>query len=317
MNREILAIVPHAPGAESAVAERLPEGTMVQSSGDWTVVLSTGRRHSAFGRALRRQRIKDAPQRLRQLEALMPLGPVLPAVPGHIVSVDDIPGLLAANSDLLARLSARAFGKVQYQIAVEWPPADVLEKFRDTPEIAPLFAAPVVTSEAMTRAVTRLADRLGATVIAEVEPYADEIAELPITETMVCNVVLLVDAAQVSALDTSVEAVDAIWPEGFLIKQVGPGPATSFCAFRVLRHGPKSLARARRVLDLPAVCAIDEVARARQAALRRGDLAASDIRTAAQLLEARARMLGEGDHVYLLEAQSEAARPRAQQAAIA
>ncbi|MEO1153345.1 MAG: GvpL/GvpF family gas vesicle protein [Pseudomonadota bacterium] len=312
MKREIVAILPRLP--EGSI---LPERTLAHHFEDWSVVVSTSRIPARFGQALRRQRVQEAPRRLRQLEDLMALGPVLPAIPGASVPVEILGDLCAANAITLQRLCARATGKVQYQITVSWTAADVLDRFRDTAEIAPLFAGSVVTAEAMARAVTRLATRLSLRILSELEPIGAEIVELPTEDGMVCNLVLLIDAGRIPALETAVEAVDAIWPEGFRIQQIGPAPATSFCAFRVRRYGPRSLARARRALDVAPGCTAQDIAHARRTCLRQADASVEGIRTAAEVLTAQARLRTAPDHVYLLELHSEAARPATQQVAIA
>lgn len=286
MTIELLALIPDADGPA-------PEAPfqVVAAGGVWAVfVPALPRWHP--GRALRRQRLERAAERQAWLEALMPHGTVLPVAPDTRLAPDETGALIAANEALIAHLAARLAGGVQYQVSLSWAEAEVLGRFRDAPEIAPLFAAGTVTGPALAGAVTRLAERLSGEAMARLSAVADEIAELPRDDGMLVNAVLLLPPARAAALDAVIEAIDALWPEGFRIRQIGPGPAASFGTLRLNRHGADAVARAHAELGLRQPATAAAIAAARKSALleRPGD--AATIRHAARLACAALRTGG-------------------------
>jgi len=307
MKHDIVAILSASHGLNHDAA--LPPGTAADHFGDWAVVRATNPAAAPFGAGLRRRRIKEAPRRQKQLEDLMALGTVVPVLPGQPIARRDHAALIAANAPLLRQAASRVAETVQYQIVVHWTPEDVLGRFRDAPEIAPLFTATAVLPNTLTQAVQRLAGRLAAEIAGLLSPVAQEVAELPTEDAMVINLVLLVDRARIDALERAVEAVDAIWPEGLRIQQIGPGPATSFSALRFTRYGPNALLQAQRLLGLDESCSAQDVEVARKEALRLGAAPAAELRQAAALLTARAALPAGTRHLYLADIHAETARP--------
>lgn len=298
MKHEILALVPGAPAIDG------PDCFRVKRAEGATAILVPMKSRVLTGKALRRHRLSAAARRQAWLEALMPAGPVLAFAPGARIKSDEVPALVRANRVLLDSLTERLQGRVQFQISVSWTEEEVLTRFRTAPEIAPLFAGPTVASADLTRAVSALAARLSRTIAAHLAPVACDIADLPLDTGMVTNHVVLVRSEREPDLDSALEAIDAIWTEGFTIRQIGPAPASSFATLRLRRHRPREVKRAHQCLGLSGAPTDADIQRARQACLRMPDVDAAQIRHATRLSFA-AHVTGSGEDVLLLDQWSE------------
>ncbi|MEL6644562.1 MAG: GvpL/GvpF family gas vesicle protein [Pseudomonadota bacterium] len=311
MTHELLAVI------LGTLPDTLPDPLVVVGSGDLVAVLLPARTGFSLRNALRRQRVADAPRRMELLETLMPFGPVMPAVPGVRLSLEATSELLAVNAPLIQTGMDRLRGKSQFQIKVTWQQDRVLHRFRDTPELGPLFAAGEVAPRQVTSAVERLSARLHAQIADTLDEIAVECAELPREEAMIANTVLLVCDEAHHVLDAAVQKIDAIWPDGFRIQQIGPSPAMSFCALRVEAIGRAEQAAARRLLETPADTSLLDVQRARQAALRAGLKPADHIRRAARIVEAELRLSQPASQLHLVELYGDAQSWHPTQVAVA
>lgn len=276
----------------------------VQAS-NYTAVFAPVRSGAGFGNALRRNRLRAAPERQAWLESLMPHGPVLPFAPGAYLDPDLAEDMVVTNRRMLDDLTDRLTHKVQYQITVSWAEDRVLDHFRDAPEIAPLFQSGRVTPNALAGAVARLSDRLSTVISAKLSSVVSDFAELPRDTGMVSNSVVLIDASDELILDAVLEAIDALWSDGFRIRQIGPSPATSFATLRPQRHSQRDLRAAFRRLGLQPSASSAAIRESRQQLLRDAGAQVEAIRTAARLAEAAADLGGTDRGAVLLSIWSE------------
>ena len=245
------------------------------------------------GAALRRAAALKALVRQRRLEALAPLGTVLPAAPGT-PPPDDLAAFARANAPALAAAFERLCGHAQFQVLVAWDAPRAARRFAAAPELSGLPRRP--HRAAREAAVAALARRLGDGIANRLAATATDAIRLPDTEGGLANLVLLVDDTERVALEATLEEIDALWKEGLRIRLVGPSPALSFARAQLETVGPDDLADAARRLGadpgLP-------VAPAAIAGLRRRALAATggpdaplpaEIDRAATLLAACARL---------------------------
>lgn len=307
MKRDLLAILPALRDGA-----RLPDGLVSCPQGRWTAILANRATTPAWRPLLRRQRLSQAAERQRMLEALMPLGPVLAALPGTALTTEEAANLIVANTPLLERLAENARGKVQFQVSISWQADRVLDRFRGEPELASLFKSDQVTSAALIAGVTRLSDRLRAQAMGRLGRVACALTELPREQDMLANAVLLIEDRDEPALDAALEQIDSIWSDGLHIRQIGPGPAMSFNALDVREIDGAQLADARRCLDLPQTAAPDDIDAARQQKLRRPGAPVDEIRSAAQVLTALSRLAPGTNRLHLAVPWSEPGAEMAQ-----
>lgn len=293
MKLEILALLPGDP-----VVPRSPDYDATALR-DFTAVTIPATPPWIAGPALRRHRLKSASRRQRWLEQLMTSATVLPFAPGHTLERDEIERMIIANSEMLGDLVTRLGGKVQYQVTVSWSENEVLHRFRSAPEIAPLFDAGAVSGGAVAGAVSRLASRLSQVMAARLDAVAVDCTELPLEQGALLNAVLLIQDGREAALDAVLEEIDGIWPEGLRIRQIGPGPAVSFATLRLVRQRPSDVTRALTCLGLKSLEGAEEIGAARNRLLRDPASDANEIRTAARIATAAAR-LGRTDRAFHL-----------------
>ncbi|MEM6939781.1 MAG: GvpL/GvpF family gas vesicle protein [Pseudomonadota bacterium] len=217
-------------------------------------------------RPAKRKALKTAVQRQRWLEALMPHGTVLPALPGARLAVPEVADFIDGNRPLLDRLAARLDQKVQFQVSITW---DALAA-----------TGRGLESEILQNKISGLLAQVAVDQIAL--PRADE--------NMVCNWVLLIDVRDEPALDATLAEIDGIWTEGFHIKVVGPSPALSFGSLGVRQTRATDVAAATITLGVSASVGVQEIKRARQLALKRASPAMREtIKNAAETLSVQAR----------------------------
>lgn len=213
-------------------AAPMQEMLMVPQDGLTAVLCATPRPAFRMPKS-RRDVLSSAAQFLRLQESCLPLGTVLPAEANASLCVEGTSRFLQANQPVLSRLMQRFSGQVQVQVTVRWDESSVLVHFRDTPEIAPLFTATKPTPQMLTQAIGQLAQRLSAQIDDLLSPVATEMSPLPIAPGVLWNGVVLVAGHSLDALSSAVEAIDAIWTEGFQIRQIGPAPIASFALIGV------------------------------------------------------------------------------------
>ncbi len=217
-----------------------PEVQMV-THGGLTAVLAAAPRPAMRLLQSRREMMLEAATRLRWQEACLPLGTLLPAQANCSLSHGGAVAFLQANQPQLSRLMRRFAGHVQVQVTVSWQEDGVLARFRDSPELAPLFTEGRSTPAALTEAITRLSSRLSEGIGHQLASVGIEISQLPVTSSVLWNGAVLVPLSGLEALSGVVEAIDAIWSEGLQIRQIGPAPVGSFVTLELDRiTGPQA-----------------------------------------------------------------------------
>lgn len=232
--------------------------------------------------------LAEAAERLRLQEACLPLATLLPVQPGASLSLAGCGRFLQANQPLLAQLMQRYTGLVQVQITLRWQEEAVLTRFRDHPAVAALFTMPQPGPQHLVDAVSNLSVSLSARITDLLSRAAMEVITLPVAPSVLWNGVVLLPRTALSGLDTAVEKIDAIWSEGFTIRQIGPAPIASFALITLEPVTAAEVARARAAFGAaPSV----------HAGLRAGLMAAGDnaalregLRRQARIAEAAARL---------------------------
>ena len=181
----------------------------------------------------------------------------------------------------------------------------MLDHFRDAPEIVPLFTGPSVSPSALRAAVNRLITRLQGEIWQMLQPVAKEVLTLPVTEDVLINAALLISRQDLFNLDLAVERIDALWTEGFHIRQIGPSPAVSFALLDPVWHPAASIRGAYGTLGLLPSASTEDIALARRIALKRAGSNIGQVRLAAQLLAAASQVNDVGEGLFLCQVRSE------------
>ena len=250
-----------------------PDDLLMVSAGQYRVVLAKARRLNWRDRT-RKAALRGLVDRQRDFERLMTCGTVLPVLPGTQIAASAVPVLVAANEPLLDRLARQLAGRVQFQITIHWPDDAAAAYFGWPDDVA----------------ATRGAAALRARVFATVADASEDQTELPSAPGVFFNSVVLVPNDAVARLDVALEDIDAIWPDGFRIRCVGPSPAVSFASLGMHKITPKAVQAARAALALPPGATGEAIAAARRRVLMssKPDLRPA-LTTAADLLEASTR----------------------------
>lgn len=295
---DLIAILPGVAAPEPG-----PDMQVI-SAIEFSAVLATKPRHVITLPQSRKQVLQDAATRQARLERLMTFGPVLPVRPGSTVKPQTIPATLRANLPLLHNLADWLCDLHQYQITVSWPPEDALRHFRDAPELAPVFAAARVQADMLSQAVTDLSNRLRQQMRQFLEPVLSDVIPLPTTPEVLLNLAVLVPQSKEAELDAALGQIDAIWTEGFTIRQIGPSPATSFALLELCPVKTQEVQTAKRILKVGNAVK-DNISQARRQALMKPGADADAIRKAAQVLYASRRAGDAGADFALLRVTSQ------------
>ncbi|MEM8537578.1 MAG: GvpL/GvpF family gas vesicle protein [Pseudomonadota bacterium] len=237
----------------------------------------------------RKAALQGAARRQAMLEAVMPLGTVLPFRPGQQLTPDDVAPLIDANRSLIDTLQQRFAGLVQYQITVTWQAEGVLKRFRASPELAPLFAAGHANASQIQFAVSRLAERLSGDMQDMLAGTVAECTQLPRVDGMILNSVVLLPESAEAALDAALAQIDAIWADGLHIRQVGPAPPASFATLDPQFVTVGMVAAALETLGIAAGASETAIMTARKDALRRTSAAQEEVNRASEILLAQRR----------------------------
>ncbi|MFT6223464.1 MAG: hypothetical protein ACJA1F_001308 [Paracoccaceae bacterium] len=299
-SHELIAILPGRPKALA-----IEDVEFIQND-DFTAVLRRIPRRLLKLPQSRHTRLRAAGQRQLYLETLMSSGTVLPALPDILLDPQEAVTLLRTNSPMLERLSQRMEQRIQYQITIEWQVDKILEHFRTAPEIAPLFENGPTSVKSIEAAVSKMRDRLNTQISTLLQTACEDMIGLPHDNGVLWNMVVLTTQNDQFALDQAIEAIDAIWTDGFRIRQIGPAPAGSFTSLSLDRISWKTLDDALAVLDLQDWDGVEDVRRIRHRLLKQqrqkaanNDANLHEIRNAAHIIEA-ARRAGNIDTGELL-----------------
>lgn len=252
----------------------LPKGLSGVACDDFQVVLA-GKPRAQLLRASRKRLLRAASNRQQVLEHLMLYGTVLPALPGMALKSDEAEDFVAANRAILDPLRKRLAGAVQFQVTVGWNKVEAASRFNATQPQA-------------------LADDWCARFATILDAVAIEQIRLPATHEVSFNAVVRIMAQDEPRLDTAVSQIDALWPDGLRVRQIGPSPAVSFGSLGVRRVSPAQVRAARAVLGIDGAVAEAEVDQARHSALKTARSADwAMIKKAADVLRACARAGGQ------------------------
>lgn len=265
--------------------------------GQYTAVLSAAPRKAIQLPVSRKEALKSAVERQRIFEALMPEGTVLVAKSQQWLNLEQVELFLSANAVLLADLQIRLAGKSQFQITVTWDESKVFSRFRNAPELVSLFEKDVATKSMVEDTVARLRNRLANQIRELLQPKVADLLSLPIVEDILSNSVVLIANSQESTLDRCVDAIDAIWPEGFRIRQIGPSPAGSFALLNLTWVSTKDIKAAHEMLTLKIGASTDEQRRAERRILMQPDIPVEDVKWAARIVASTAPGLESGFHI--------------------
>jgi hypothetical protein len=251
MRHDLIAFM---PGSGPPAA---PEGTRIAEAGSHVAILGRARLLPAMKRPAV---LRAAAERARVLEELMPHGTVLPVMPGNRLLPGEVPGMVAANRPLLDSLAKRLSGRVQFQLTLRWQADRALSHFGGSSGAADLDVVRHAIAAELRTEVEESVAALGAEILA-----------LPIAGDLLCNFAMLLGQEAVPALDTAIEAIDAIWSEGFTIRLIGPYPAVSFASLHFDRVDRKAVGTARAALGLTADYSEHDLQVARRAAMMQAD----------------------------------------------
>jgi hypothetical protein len=220
----------------------------------------------------RRQVVRSAAGRQARLEALMAHGTILPVMPGRSMTEVVAHSMLKANAALFSGRLAALHGRVQFQVTLE------IAQNAEPPRAARSLIPGGADQEDIGPAVARHLE-------ASLSAIADDIRVLPRAGAIVCNLVVLLDVARVAELDGTLAGFDALWPDGFRFRLIGPSPAVSFASVALQPVEHADLVAARRLLEVAEGASSDVIAAARTRALRKGSGVSPDlIREAAAML---------------------------------
>ena len=268
-------------------------GVQMVPAGGLTAVLSTVPRPLMRLPQSRANQLLATATLLALQEACMTHATLLPARQNRGMTRAGASAFLLANQPFLKDLMTRFRGLAQVQVTVSWNAPSVLQRFSHEVELAAIFARGHVTPADLAAAIPRLAARLGGIIAGILADACVDMAPLPVAQDVLWNGALLVPTAALLALDQAVEAVDAIWPEGLRIRQIGPAPVASFALLEVEPVSPAQIAAALGQLGLHSLPDLRELAAARRQHLMAAPTGAQDrdaIRAAARIVEAAGRL---------------------------
>lgn len=261
-----------------------PEGLCWLNAEGMSAVLAKTPASSRMQLKSRKARLNAAVEYHRRLESLRGFGTVIPVMQNTAMRASDVQTLIKANFTTLAKMGDRLRGLDQYQISVEWNSSGVLRQFRDAPEFTQIFAAPHVRSIDLVEAIMQLKIRIGCTIIDTVNTMSVDTIELPCKEDMLTNLVILLPIGASEELDHAMLHIDAIWPEGLHIRQIGPAAAASFATLRPRWISPKMVSNAISLLDLGADATAEQIEHKRKTLLRDNSLPKETIDEATRVL---------------------------------
>lgn len=297
--KDLVALMPGPPPRD------LPQALTAVEAQGWTALLA----RPAFGLLRRRKTLlRLAQKRQVWLETLMRSGTVLPVLPGTRIAPGDIAPMLACNAGLLAALSTRLAGRVQYQVLLRCDLDQAARVLSSQPGPFHGCRAPDSLQQALSDHVL---GRLGALEGAE-------LAALPVARDVIANCALLLPRSSVPALDLALAEIDALWSAGFTLRQIGPSPAVSFASLGLQPVPHAMLEAAAACLGVPPGAAEDVIRAARHRRLKQSPDQPEQIRAAAEVLT-MARALdrpGPFHRAYIwAEGQAASAHPRQASAA--
>jgi DnaJ-domain-containing protein 1 len=250
-----------APHDEAQAGTPAPDGRIVRH----------GRLAALIGEAagdLRGLPREEAVRRLiahqRIVEGVMGRGAILPVKFGTTLPDERaVVRVLAEAAPLLAPRLAALAGHVQIELAVTWPIEELLAEVAAEDEVSRARAAVEARGDGATtddrvalgRLVKAALDRrrsaAAETIRAAVTPLAADVVENALLDDrMVANLALLVAKAGLTALEETVDRLDAAFGGRMTFRWIGPLPPYSFATVEVSQPSFAEIDAARRTLGL-------------------------------------------------------------------
>jgi hypothetical protein len=210
------------------------------------------------------------------LEGISADAPLLPAAYGSaLLELDQALALLTTHAAALTGELTTYGPSVQFQVEVRWDPIKAMAALRADGRMAALDLSLASRDRAAFGAVLQAlmeAERiaLGSRFITMLTGASREVIRLPMAdETMLLNAAVLIERAGETALDATVEAIDAAMPECLSIRYLGPLPAVSFANITIVEPDATLLKQARASLGVSATDSVDAVKSAYRLAIKR------------------------------------------------
>jgi hypothetical protein len=246
----------HALAAHGALAGEAIRIVMQDGIAAVLAPISAQRSFNPFAR--RKEALEGLVSRQKMLEAAITAGPFLAAKPGsRIADEAAAAAMITTHREGLAEHLASHGPLVQFQITVSWNPQKALAALKDEPSIRAAAqtgsqaGSPKAAASALREAMAGQRRAHQARFMALLKAASRDLVELPVaTENDILNVAALIARDGEKALDSAVEAIDAVMPEALQIAYRGPSPALSFAALIVEEADAGSLAEARQILEV-------------------------------------------------------------------
>jgi hypothetical protein len=208
----------------------------------------------------------------KRLEALIKLGPLLPAAgDARLSDAGEIRSFLVASADGL-REELGAYGAlVQFQVVIEWD----AERFAQrTLPAGALACSPGVPAVDPATSIEDSRKQLAETAFAWISERAKGCLNMPRgNERVVANLVVLIGKSEEDQLDAALARIDAVAPDALTLRVTGPLPPLSFASVTVDVPSEPSIRAARKLLGIHAEASTEAV---RQAYLRNVKVAHPD-----------------------------------------
>lgn len=260
MTLELVAIMDRAAAKRALGTWTGPSFDIVEAKDLAAILTKTGKRRGLFAQLSgnTKQIVQALLARQKLYEHLLTEGDVLPVQQGSAMDPADAKRFLSANAPKLGTLADLHARQVQYQLTVQWDPAEALKRFRDEAELLGRADAKGIAEGA-----EALRARFGQTFARTLDAAVKDRVALPLDgpET-VLNDAILVDRDGMPTLDAALLEIDATWTEGLRLKLAGPLPPVSFCLLAVKRVRPRDLRAAWQALGVTGSAEPESVDRA-------------------------------------------------------
>jgi len=203
----------------------------------FTAILSETKRPKAR-RCAPKAAAKALLQHQRQLENLLACLDFLPAQPNLVFDGEhQVSRFLADDTDLLRSKLLVYGGLRQFQLVVSWPVEKALKELPQThygaryQELLGSDGTRRQIGEAIRDGMRQWRAELSNQIVERISGVTAESLSLPAEDDdVLCNMVALTHKDEVSLLEQSLEAVDALFGGDLRIKMIGPLPACSFAS---------------------------------------------------------------------------------------
>lgn len=194
----------------------------------------------------------------RQLEAAHLAGPLVPAVFANpLLDETEALRVMAVGHARFKEALEIFAGVKQYQITVSWNPAIAIAHCTTQPDFQAALSQAGDDNASRGAVIKALMEgtraRVGATAAEKLRAASSQLMLEPLgSETMILNLVVLVESNKEAAFDAALKDVDASFPD-LVIKHLGPLPPVSFASVTIERPKLQDIAKAKLTLNIDAV----------------------------------------------------------------